>query len=258
MNIWEKMKACELELTPKELEVYRLLPEHTTLFCTSTASNLATRFGIAQSTLSRFCQKVGYEGFSDFRLDLAIASATQGIDRTSSAEPHDFGRNFIDLVNDVLKAVPENQLNFLAQRIALAPNIYVTGTSSSNVPAHLLSLRLLLFSLHSHLIEPGFDIETMRIIRPTDVVVLFSAENPTHRDFLSFVSEMSAKNRPYIVLISNTQHHPLRRKVNEVIVLPRSSQDRYLNRLDISISQMVFAYMLLSQVGQIIAQRNGT
>ena len=256
MNIWEKMKACESELTPKELEVYRLLQEHTTLFSTSTASNLAMRFGFAQSALSRFCQKVGYEGFSDFRLDLAIASATQGIDRTVSGEPHDFGHNFIDLVNMVLETVPENQLNFLAQRIAHAPNIYTTGTSASNVPAHLLSLRLLVFGLHSNLIQPGFEIETMRIIRPTDVVILFSAENPTHRDFLSFVSEMPAQKRPYIVLVSNTQHHPLRRKVNEVIVLPHSSQDRYPNRLDVSISQMVFSYMLVAQVRQIIAQQN--
>lgn len=258
MNIWEKIKACESELTPKELEVYRLLLEHTTLFCTSTAGNLAMRFNIAQSTLSRFCQKVGYEGFSDFRLDLAIATATQGVNKTVSGEAHDFGRSFMDLSNDVLEIIPENQLNLLAQRIAQAPDIYITGTSSSHVPAHLLSLRLLLFNLHSHLIEPGFEIEYMRVIRPTDVVILFSAENPTHRDFLSFVSEMPAQKRPYIVLVANTQHHPLRRKVNEVIVLPRSSQDRYLNRLDISISQMVFSYMLLSQVGQIIAQRSDT
>lgn len=258
MNIWEKMKACESDLTPKELEVYKLLQENTALFSTSTAGNIAMRFGIAQSTISRFCQKVGYEGFSDFRLDLAVASATQGTKITSPNVPYNFTRYFTDLVNDVDQIIPENQFNLVAERIVHSTGVYSAGTSGSSVPAHLLSVRLVVFGLNAHQINPGFEIETTRIIRPTDVVILFSAQNPTHRDFLSFVADMPAKIRPYIVLVANTPHHPLRRKVNEVIVLPSAIQDRYPIRLDTSISQMIFCYMLVARVGQIIAQSKNT
>lgn len=248
LDIWERMDACLDDMSPKEQQVYKLVREQPNAFSSATATELAARFNIAQSTISRFCQRIGFSGFSEFRMSLALAMAnySYGKDRQEPAaqERHDLAYYMADIIYQTRAALPPPQLEALARRIGQATGVYVGGHGNSNPPARILFTRLVLNQVPVHLMESNFEIEMMHIIKSTDVVVLFSAQNPTHRDFVSFVHNLPPEARPYIVLVANTPRHPLRRYVNEVFCLPTWSTLQYPIMLDTALAPIAFCSFL--------------
>ncbi len=256
MDIWEKMKQCEEEMTPKEHEVYELIQKHTFLFFSSTASDLANRFNISQSAISRFCKRIGYEGYSDFRLAFYAATHSSPIIDKSQAASHDQAYYFSQLVLETKKMLSEKQLEKLSLRMRNASTVFVTGHGNSYPPAYILSMHLMLGGTRSFTIQPGFEIETLHMVQPNDVVILFTAENATHQKFLAFVKDMPPHRRPYIVLIANTKQHPLRKMADEVIVLPTWASLNYPVYVDSSVAPIVFSFLFTEIYhGYLVAQK---
>lgn len=257
MNIWDKMKSCEPDMTPKEHEVYELLKQHTFLFSSSTASELASRFGIAQSAISRFCKKIGYEGYSDFRLAIYASIYSQPVNHAALQPSQDSAYYISQLVLETRKMLSEEQLIRLCHKMKNASAVFSTGHGNSYPPAYILALHLMLCKIPSHTIQPGFEIETLHMVKPNDVIVLFSAENPTHRDFLSFIDELPQQDRPYIVLVTNTKQHPLRKMVDEIVVLPTWESLHYPMYVDSSIGPIMFCFLFIETFHrEILGQEN--
>lgn len=260
MDIWERMDACLDDMSPKERQVYKLVREQPNAFSSATATDLAARFNIAQSTISRFCQRIGFSGFSEFRMSLALAMAnySYGKDHAESLsqERHDLAYYMADIVYQTRAALPPPQMEALARRIGQAANVYVGGHGNSNPPARILFTRLILNQVPAHLMESNFEIEMMHIIKPHDVVVLFSAQNPTHRDFVSFVHNLPPEARPYIVLVANTPRHPLRRYADEFFCLPTWSTLHYSVMLDTALAPIAFCSFLTECVAHFLNQVN--
>jgi DNA-binding MurR/RpiR family transcriptional regulator len=254
MNLWETIKNCEDTLTPKEMEVYKLVLEEPFLFSSSTAGNLAARFNIAQSAISRFCQKIGFQGFNDFRIALGLAMATHNFRDEAAVSDDSADKDLCyyitALIRETKDALSDSQLESLAKRTLSADTAFLSGFGNSYPPANMLAIRLLLAHVHSHLIQPGFEIETLHIMKPNDIVFLFSAQNPTHRDFVSFVRELPKENRPYIVLIANTTKHPLKRLVDETVCLPSWNALRYPIMVDSATAPIAFCSFFSERVNK--------
>ena len=255
MDIWKKMKQCEGEMTPKEHEVYELIQKHTFLFASSTASDLASRFNISQSAISRFCKRIGYEGYSDFRLDCYVALHSKPFVDKSQLTSHDQAYYLSQLVLETNKMLSTEQLEQLCLRMQKAATVFVTGHGNSYPPSYILSLHLMLEGKRSFTVQPGFEIETLHMVEPNDVIVLFTAENATHRKFLSFVKDMPQRKRPYIVLVTNIKQHPLRKMANEVIVLPTWTSLDYPVYVDSSVGPIVFCFLFIDIYQRLVAQQ---
>ena len=75
-NVFEKINTEYYELTSAEKKVadYAVIHQQRTQFMS--ISELAEEAGVAEATISRFCRRLGYKGYSAFKL--AIANATAG------------------------------------------------------------------------------------------------------------------------------------------------------------------------------------
>ena len=75
-NVFEKINTEYYELTSAEKKVadYAVIHQQRTQFMS--ISELAEEAGVAEATISRFCRRLGYKGYSAFKL--AIAHATAG------------------------------------------------------------------------------------------------------------------------------------------------------------------------------------
>ena len=75
-NVFEKINTEYYELTSAEKKVadYAVIHQQRTQFMS--ISELAEEVGVAEATISRFCRRLGYKGYSAFKL--AIANATAG------------------------------------------------------------------------------------------------------------------------------------------------------------------------------------
>ena len=254
MNVWEQMESCKDDLTPKELEIYELVKKDPYSFTASTAMEIASRYGVAQSAISRFCQKVGFSGFADFRLSMILATSTRptNLDDPSNSEPHDFTYYLCAMIQQTKKSLPDRMLDDLGRRVLSSTGVYTSGYGSSLSAAHTLAFMMTCSGIPAHFIRPSLEMETLHILKSTDIVFLFSVSNPSHRDFLSLVADMPEDKRPYIVLVNGTSRHPLRGKVSQVITLPDWLTLHIAFMINNTVPQFAFCHFAMERINKLL------
>ena len=227
----------------------------------NTTVAIAARYGIAQSAISRFCQKIGFNSFSDFRMALALSVSAHSFRDTASPPDEKSSWQLTDYICDLVRStghmVGEETLRRLSRKIIEADHIYVTGTARSGIPAQLLVSLLVQLCRPSYFIEPGLEVETLHIMKDRDLVVLFSSQNPTHKEFLGMAAELSPAHHPSTLLVTHSPKHPVSKMVDDVVVLPTWASLHYPISIEPSTSCNVFCNLLFAQLTKDLAGANG-
>lgn len=114
VNVFERINSEYYQLTSAEKKVadYAVIHQQQTQFMS--ISELAEEAGVAEATISRFCKRLGYKGYSAFKL--AIANATAGrMDHSASREEEEEE----DSVEGMCRAVYRSDSEALAQTLEL-------------------------------------------------------------------------------------------------------------------------------------------
>lgn len=261
MNVWEQMENCKNELTPKELEIYELVRQDPYSFTASTAMEIASRYHVAQSAISRFCQKVGFSGFADFRLSMILATSTQSYNLNESSKAqstHTFTDHMCHMIQQTKKSLPDRVLDELSARIIQSTMVYTSGYGSSLSAAQIFAFLLTCSGVPAHFMQPSLEMEMLHILKSSDIVFLFSVSNPSHADFLSLVADMPEDKRPYIILVDGISRHPLRGKVSQVITLPDWLTLHVSFMISNTIPQFAFCHIVTDCVNRMLVTPSQT
>lgn len=114
IDVFEKINSEYYQLTSAEKKVadYAVIHQQQTQFMS--ISELAEEAGVAEATISRFCKRLGYKGYSAFKL--AIANATAGRMDRGDAE---MGEAEADSVESMCRAVYRGDADALVQTMEL-------------------------------------------------------------------------------------------------------------------------------------------
>ena len=114
LDVFEKINSEYYQLTSAEKKVadYAVIHQQQTQFMS--ISELAEEAGVAEATISRFCKRLGYKGYSAFKL--AIANATAGRADHSAADEEEAEE---DSVEGMCRAVSRSNAEALAQTLEL-------------------------------------------------------------------------------------------------------------------------------------------
>lgn len=250
-NFLKTIEDKQKDFTKSEMEIYNLLKTEAYSFTSSTATEIANKFNVSQSSISRFCQKIGFNGYSDFRLSLILALSTSDVESSHSVS--DYASQMNSLMNHVCQNVSEEVFNNLAQRIVKAHKTFLSGYGASYAAADIMAFRGVTIGLDMICIMPSREVETMHIIDNDDVVIIFSASNPSHRDFFSMLEDIPEHKRPYIVLVSSSKNHIFAKKCDEVINIPYVS---YNYSSPNQLLQLFFALFLSNKLNYYKALNN--
>lgn len=101
-------------------------------------SELAVLSRSGEASIVRFCRKLGFDGFSAFKLSLASDIAYR-----SGAEPRetDLGTRITDAVRATVDETPEAELRAAADRLTAARHIDIFGAGVSGMVAQLFAYR---------------------------------------------------------------------------------------------------------------------
>ncbi|WP_444644044.1 MurR/RpiR family transcriptional regulator [Caproiciproducens sp. R1] len=250
MDIFDQMELRKNDFTPREKQFYRILKNEPDVIAQNTTVAIAARYGIAQSAISRFCQKIGFNSFADFRMALTLSLSSHSFSAEEEKEERGLTDYLCDLTRSTEKTVPKALLISWAKLITQANYIYVAGTGRSSISAQLLASQLVQFCLPTYFIEPGLEVEALHIMRKDDLVILFSAQNATHKDFLAMAAEVSSSRRPRTLLITQSPKHPLFGAVDEAVCLPTWSTLHYPICVETSTSNFVFCSLLGAEISK--------
>lgn len=246
MNPFEQMELKQGSYTTTDRQVHDVVVNNIDAVLRGTATSLAEDFGISQPAITRFCKKLGYQGFSDFRIAVYQHHKSAAVGDTPSTS--------IDYYCKLLQLIPaamdDADIDGLVERLAGSRVVASTGFHKSALPAELLYLNLIKFGLVSVFSSYDHIAAIEQMLGPDDTLVIFSTTSKIYKDAIESVRELPKDKQPYIVLVTMNAKNPLRNKVDQVVWLPNYQNQNYTQYLESQVTFMVFVDLLTNAIAQ--------
>ncbi|MCI8435196.1 MAG: MurR/RpiR family transcriptional regulator [Clostridia bacterium] len=170
-------------------------------------AELASKLEVAESSLLRFCRKLDYNGFQDFKLNLSRELGAKKVTQQDDPHRHVAG-DMIDAIAETCKQFDYQTCQKAAQRICEAKRLCAFGLGNSSSAPFMMKNRLLKAGIH---VEITCDTHMQTIIASNmgagDVIVLVSVSGAT-KDILN-VAEIAKKNGVTLIVITNYDRSPI-------------------------------------------------
>lgn len=240
MNPFELMELKKETFTPKELYVYEVIGDYTDNIIRSSVDRIAEKIGVSQPTLTRFCKKLGYNGFNDFKMAVYKYRKEELSDDSESL----FSKYALMIKQIDTFIDPTVFADFLAT-IQRSRAIILTGMHKSVFPAKLLHYNLQKLG-HLSIFE-SFDeqLEITHYAQTDDLLVIFSASGKNLEMLLNSVAENQAK----IAIITGKKNSKLAKQVDFYFEIPSifNTPNYYVENCVIA---MIFADYVTSSLSQ--------
>lgn len=248
MNPFEQMELKKASYTKKEMEVYEVLINNIDDILRDSAMTIAEAHHISQSAITRFCQKLGYQGFNDFKYDVYKYQKSG----STTQDPSSVMDYYAKLLHLIPNAVTPEAFSQLAEMIVSAHFTAINGYHKSSLPAQLLEMNLTKFSIPSAYV-PADRAHTLaqRCPHPEDLIIFFSATSNIYRETIDNILELIPEKRPKTILITMNDKHPIRNKVDRVFWLPNYKNQGYAQYLESQVVFMVFVDLLTSYIADL-------
>ncbi len=175
----DRMSAIERRIADFILENAQLLRDYS-------SQQLANALGISQSSVVKFCQKLGFKGYPDLKLSIseAVVRADNGNGGAEPAHPAAAdgageGGTLWQRKSEAEEATrlinPPGTLAALADAVGAAGTVFIIGLGEDDIHARAFALRLsLLGILTVHNFDPAHMTASLSAARPGDVLLVFS------------------------------------------------------------------------------------
>lgn len=221
MNIMEKMEAAKPNFTKTDHRIYELVKAEPQYITRASTASITEDHGLSQAALTRFSQKLGYNGYNEFKYELSRQlHKLHGTERTKSSRMEVYIKNF-RYFEEVYYG---EKVREAAEIINRASRVYLTGYHRSYLAAELLNYNLLDFRYDSMCLRADEIFKIDAFSKEDSLLIIFSVSNPTYTDLVSVVEKMKEK-KPKTMLVTLSEKHPLSKRVDYLYVLPNLKEN---------------------------------
>ncbi len=188
-----------------------------------TITDLARNTETSEATVVRLCRDMGYKGYSDFRMALAV-DLSQSQDR----KPKEIDGDICDVsaksaaasLLDTAELVDRKVLNRICELVHKADFISCVGVGASSIVGRYLAFRLLRIGKKVTMYEDTH-LAAMNAVRSQggDLWFALSSSGST-REVIHAVKQAHVRNVP-VVALTNVSHSPLTAICTELLVAAR-------------------------------------
>lgn len=235
MLLFNKLKKFE-DFSDTEHKIAEFVLKNPMKVTNMSIQDLAKHTYSSASSISRFCQKLEMDGFSEFKIKIAnemggIRSQNKRIedDLPFSAQEGltEIMQSIFDLnlqsLNDTYKHLDFEQLQRIALKIEKTPHLYLYGTGQSLVLAQDFQYKLYRIFKNCHLeTQVGFQ-NLKASAQGEDSMTLMISYYGHGINNLRIIKRLHEKGVP-IVLITGPDDNPLCQYADEVIHIPAQEQ----------------------------------
>lgn len=216
MNAIELMETCKPSFSKTDHAIYETIRKFPDNFATQSVTQLSNNAGYSKPALTRFAQRLGFSGFMEFQYQFSqdLAAQRSRTDAQTNAEVYG------NLLRAVEERVDRERLQQLAELICASDAVYPMGYNLSRLAAEALNISLQFVESARSVFAP---IDVPPTFRPNDLLIVYSAISGA--SFASLMDSFKAGRnvRPHMVLVTTNPKHPLRRRFDEVFVLPTAT-----------------------------------
>ena len=205
----------------------------------STMNDIKTKANVGDATIIRFCQKLGFSGFSDLKIEIAKEDFSKKKEKPSSGKYHDeVAKSLIEVLQSTSCLINEEKLTKAIQLINQASSLYIFGVGSSgNTSLDLESMFLRVGIQAKAVLDPHYQAQVASLLTDRDLVIIFSLSGKT--------KDTGAK----ILAITNYIHSPIGKSADLVL---QTAIEEFLNGGSLAgkISQLYICDLLVHEYEQ--------
>ena len=259
MSCLVKIRAFEDELSPNERKIARFILESPGLIRDYSSQNLANSVGVSQSSIVKFSQKLGYQGFPDLKLAIheavLLGENKEGADDHPDALPaseRSARERMFRIKNEALRNTmelnDEKRLMAAVDVIEKSDRIQIIALGAGSMVAR--NFASMLIQIGKSVIadvDTYIQLSSVATLGPGDAVFLisFSGQSPRMLDIV----KQAKKAGTTIVTLTNYNANPVRSLAdvqlysvsrvgeNEVPQIVSSTSQQYL--VDLMFSELV-------------------
>ncbi len=229
----DRMSAIERRIADFVLENAQLLRDYS-------SQQLANALGISQSSVVKFCQKLGFKGYPD--LKLSINEAVVRADNASGGEATDaqseLRRPAVGLwqrkseAEETTRLInPPEALDAAAQAIGHARTVFIIGLGEDDIHARAFALRLsLLGILTVHNFDPAHMTASLSAAAAGDVLLVFS-EHGMQPSLCQLSHHFRSQQRGRVVTITRHSSNALRAHADVALLVSAHDERAHIEPL---------------------------
>lgn len=237
LNVLDELQLRYQQLSAKEKEIADYVMLNKNSIQNINIRDLSKRTQASMSTITRFCRKVGFSNFIDFKLSLNREVDIPRDELNFFAQTRHVYNEIIMATADMIKP---QIIEEVVARIKQARRVYVYGLGSSGLSALEFKYRLMRMNI---LIDAVTDSHMMMmnaaLMDEQDVVIGLS--NSGHTSEVNHALRVAQKNQATIIGITNFDHTPFT-KITDICLftpgLQRMGDIHFIN------SQLAIIYIL--------------
>lgn len=228
-SILDTIGSLQNSLTKTEKRIAQAILSEPDLLSQCSLSEVAHQLDVGEATFIRFCRTLGFKGYTDFKLDLAIELATQTREKnvlldTDIAETDTPREIAIKLQTTLSNVIAEtvNLLNYdelegVVEEIRAANRIFLFGVGSSGLTAEDAKHKFMRIGLQTDAVTNNhFMYMQASLLKKGDVVIGISHSG--YSEETTKALRIAQENDAVTVAITHNQRSPITEVANYVLI----------------------------------------
>ncbi|WP_000992263.1 MurR/RpiR family transcriptional regulator [Vibrio cholerae] len=253
VNLLSRLRYCMEGYSPKLKTVADFIVSNADSAQYLTITELARDTMTSEATVIRLCRDLGFKGYSDFRMALAIEISQPQFTKNNDVPKEDGDRiddatqSAITSLQDTSILIDRKQINRICQMIHQADNIHCVGVGASSIVGRYLSFRLTRIGKSSTMFEDTH-IAAMRAVKSTPSDLWFAISSSGSTKDVVYVATRAKKQQSPVVSLTNIRHSPLSVTSDEVMVAARPEGPLTGGAFASKVSALLLVDILINQL----------
>ena len=248
MDLEKFLQAKDSDFSKNDRKIYQYIKEYPKRAKLMTINKLANETNTSIAAIQRFCTKIGFTGFKEFKFSLG-----QVINRYQ--DNSDKTVTWIEDYLSVIEQMRSVDLDTLIASIQKSRAILTTGIYYSSIPAKQLQMALTDLGYLSEFAEGYTSIPHLfNVATPKDTLIHFSITGDTSKEFMQKLAK-EFKDNCNTFLVTLNEQTKTREYFEHTIILPGSAFAHHTT-IDPQSIFCMFVELLINQLDESNSKKN--
>lgn len=253
-NPLDKIQSYYEELTKTDKEIAYFFINHTHDAITGMNSeDVAKATKTSKAAISRFCQRIGYNGWSDFRFDLTRSLMSSNDDVSGNNDTSNpiisISNLYSSYITQMQNTLNLEELKELSKYIVKAQKIKILAKNRTFNSALQFKQRLNRMGVDSEAAsDEALFSDIISILSSKDIAIIFTTTDNT-KTFVRYIKELK-DTKCKIAVFTMNPNLTFKKDVDWYINLPRISKSTTMSFIDDQPLFMVFIEILLNLIAK--------
>ena len=248
MTPLEHIKLCADQFTRSDKKIMTYVLGNLDVVASYPIVEIAVKAGVSKSALLRFCQKVGYSGYSEFKYEVSkYLLAGSFKNEEAIKDNQDIIKIYLSCIQKIPDYISDSKISELCNLIVNAKKIKIFGVHESALAAQYFSYRLASLGIDAETIAlPGVFNEKASFTTTDDLNIFISISGMT-----AYILEAAATafdRKAQTAMITQNSKAKYAGRYNSFISIPSLNVDKNKLFLDSQAVMMISLDLIINRL----------